>query len=91
MPQMVRSQCRVGEPKAYGLKIWPILQDLPQLRGLYKDDWQTFIANAGAIQAFGVNDRTTAEFVSGALGQKTVGTESENFSERSKSESISLR
>ena len=79
-----------GLMRGYGLKIWPILQDLPQLKGLYKDDWQTFIANAGAIQAFGVNDRTTAEFVSGALGQKTVGTESENFSDRSKSESISL-
>lgn len=53
----------------YGLKLWPILQNLTQLRELYPRNWQTFFANAGAVQIFGVNDRETAAEVSALLGK----------------------
>lgn len=58
-----------GALAGYGLKLWPILQNLTQLRELYPQNWQTFFANAGAVQIFGVNDRTTAEEVTATLGQ----------------------
>lgn len=53
----------------YGLKLWPILQNLTQLQELYPRNWQTFFANAGAVQIFGVNDRETAAHVSAQLGK----------------------
>ena len=65
----------MGLMRGYGLKLWPILQDLPQLKGRYPSLWQSFIANAGAIQVFGVNDKETADYFSHLLGQTTVDVE----------------
>lgn len=58
-----------GALAGYGLKLWPILQNLSQLRQLYPNNWQTFLANAGAVQIFGVNDRETAGEIVAQLGQ----------------------
>lgn len=58
-----------GLLSGYGLKLWPILQNLSQLRELYPENWQTFFANAGAVQIFGVNDRGTAQEIVSTLGQ----------------------
>lgn len=79
-----------GLMRGYRLKMWPILQDLPQLQGLYRDDWQTFIANAGVIQAFGINDRATAEYISKQLGQETVDTGSKTYTDHGTTESASV-
>jgi type IV secretion system protein VirD4 len=53
----------------YEVTIWPILQSLIQLKGLYGDNWETFIANTAIRQYFAVNDNFSAEYVSGALGE----------------------
>jgi type IV secretory pathway TraG/TraD family ATPase VirD4 len=58
-----------GALAGYGLKLWPILQNLSQLAELYPKNWHTFFANAGAVQVFGVNDRRTAEELVAVLGQ----------------------
>lgn len=58
-----------GLLRSYGLRLWPILQNLSQLRELYPQNWQTFFANAGAVQIFGVNDRATAQEIVATLGQ----------------------
>lgn len=79
-----------GLMRGYRLKLWPILQDLPQLQGLYRDDWQTFIANAGAIQVFGTNDRATADYFSKQVGTETVDTASATYTPNGKSESTGL-
>jgi type IV secretion system protein VirD4 len=56
----------------FGLKIWTILQDLPQLQRHYPDSWETFLNNAGVIQAFGNTDSTTLKHLSDALGERVV-------------------
>lgn len=56
----------------YGIRVWTFLQDLTQLKGLYPRDWETFVANADVIQAFGVTDQTTAEYLSKMVGRTTV-------------------
>jgi type IV secretion system protein VirD4 len=63
----------MGLLRGYGVKLWPILQDLPQLQATYPK-WQSFVANAGAVQFFGVNDKATAEYASSLMGQTTVRT-----------------
>jgi len=61
-----------GQIAGYGVKLWPILQDLGQLKALYKDRWETFMGNAGILQFFGNNDLTTLEWISKRLGVTTI-------------------
>lgn len=56
-----------GYAAGFGIKLWAILQDIQQLKALYPRSWQTFLANAGAIQVFGVSDHDTTSYVSKAL------------------------
>lgn len=62
----------MGLMAGYGMRLWPFLQDLSQLKATYGEAAQTFFANAGAIQWFGVNDIETAKQVSETIGQTTV-------------------
>jgi type IV secretion system protein VirD4 len=61
-----------GLVRGYGVQLWPILQDLNQLKELYKERWETFVANAGIVQSFAPNDLTTAEWMSRRAGETTV-------------------
>lgn len=61
----------MGLMAGYGVQLWPILQDLSQLKALYGDRANTFMANSGVIQAFGVNDYETAKWLSLTIGQET--------------------
>jgi type IV secretion system protein VirD4 len=61
-----------GQIAGLGCKLWPVLQDLGQLKALYKDRWETFMGNAGVLQFFGNSDLTTLEWISKRLGQTTV-------------------
>ncbi|MEI9990191.1 MAG: type IV secretory system conjugative DNA transfer family protein [Rhizomicrobium sp.] len=54
----------LGLVRGYGVQVWPILQDLTQLKALYKERWETFVANAGIVQGFAPNDLTTAGWMS---------------------------
>jgi type IV secretion system protein VirD4 len=58
-----------GYAAGFGVKLWAVLQDLQQLQALYPDSWQTFLANAGAMQVFGVSDQATMSYISKALGE----------------------
>lgn len=61
-----------------GLKILAVLQDLSQLQTHYPKNWETFIANAAAIQVFGLADETTLEYVSKRLGETPTLSRSTN-------------
>jgi type IV secretion system protein VirD4 len=61
-----------GQIAGYGVKLWHVLQDLGQLKALYKERWETFMGNAGILQFFGNNDLTTLEWVSKRLGTTTL-------------------
>tara|TARA_Y100000815_G_scaffold158425_2_gene143853 strand:+ start:1883 stop:3541 length:1659 start_codon:yes stop_codon:yes gene_type:complete len=62
----------MGLMAGYGIQLWPILQDVHQLRALYDRRAGTFLSNAGVLQIFGVNDHDSAKLVSDLLGQETV-------------------
>ena len=55
-----------------GLQLWPILQDLTQLRAAYGQAAGTFLANAGVVQASAPADLETAQWLSRSLGKATV-------------------
>ena len=62
----------MGLMAGYGIQLWPIVQDIHQLRALYGQRAGTFLSNAGVLQVFGVNDQQSAQLVSDLLGQETV-------------------
>ena len=69
----------MGLMAGYGLQLWPILQDMSQLRDLYGERAGTFIANAGVQQVFGVNDFETAKWLSQMIGQETTGFQTDSY------------
>ena len=58
-----------GLLSGYGLKLWPVIQNLGQLKHLYPNNWEAFVANAGAVQCFGVNDNTTSNYLISRMGK----------------------
>lgn len=65
-----------GQIAGLGCKLWPIVQDLGQLKALYSDRWETFLGNAGVLQFFGNSDLTTLEWISKRIGDTIVTTQS---------------
>jgi len=70
----------VGKIAGYGVQLWPFVQDLNQLKSLYKDRWETFVAAAGVVQWFAPQDQFSQTYLSKRLGQKTVVTRSTSTS-----------
>ena len=69
---MRQIEAAAGLMAGFNVKLWSILQDLSQLKSLYKDSWETFIGNAGVVQAFGNTDATTLEYISRAMGNLQI-------------------
>ena len=51
-----------------------ILQNISQLKALFKDDWEGIIGNADAFVYLGGNEQSTHKYVSELLGKETINT-----------------
>jgi type IV secretory pathway TraG/TraD family ATPase VirD4 len=80
----------VAQIAGYGVKLFFVLQSLEQLKAVYKDNWETFLANAGLKVFFNLEDHFSREYVSKLIGEteqiREVRTASDSVSE---SESVS--
>lgn len=65
-------EAAAGQIASFGVKLWPIIQDLTQLQRDYKAAWETFMGNAGLLTFFGNTDLTTAEHIAKRLGDTEV-------------------
>ncbi|MGV7222890.1 MAG: type IV secretory system conjugative DNA transfer family protein [Nitrospinales bacterium] len=70
---------QAGQIRGFHCRLHIILQDLGQLKSLYKDRWETFLANSGILQFFGNNDLTTLQYIEDRLGKTAVRTARENL------------
>jgi Type IV secretory system Conjugative DNA transfer len=61
-----------GLMAGYGVKLWPIIQNIGQVQELYPENWETFLGNAGQWMVFAVNDQTTAGYLSDRLGKRII-------------------
>ncbi|WGJ13267.1 type IV secretory system conjugative DNA transfer family protein [Methylocapsa sp. D3K7] len=61
-----------GLMAGYGVKLWPIIQNIGQLQELYPQNWETFLGNSGQWMVFAVNDQTTAKYLSERLGRRIL-------------------
>lgn len=55
-----------------GVKMMFVVQSLAQLKDVYKDNWESFISNAGAKLFFGNDDHFTRDYVSKLIGECEV-------------------
>jgi type IV secretion system protein VirD4 len=69
-----------GLMAGFGMQLWGIAQDASQLKRIYGDGWETFIANSGVLQYFGSRDDRTSSYFSKLCG---VGTAIKNSMSRS--------
>ncbi|MDI9319061.1 MAG: type IV secretory system conjugative DNA transfer family protein [Phycisphaerales bacterium] len=53
----------------YEVTIWCILQSLIQLRDVYGNNWESFIANSSVRHFFNVSDNFSADYISHAMGK----------------------
>lgn len=58
--------------RKYRVWLWPIIQNLGQLKDLYGNNWQTFMSNAGLKMFMGAADLETAQYISEICGDATI-------------------
>jgi type IV secretory pathway TraG/TraD family ATPase VirD4 len=80
----------VAQIAGYGMKLYFVLQSLEQLKAVYKDNWETFLANSGLKVFFNLEDNFSREYVSKLIGETEVMREVRSESDStSESESLS--
>jgi len=63
----------LGQGRKYGIRLWPVLQNMGQLRDIYgPQNSNTFIANSGCVVSFCAGDGDTAEWMSAFSGEQGV-------------------
>lgn len=61
-----------GLMAGYSVQLWGIAQNVSQLKTIYGDNFETFIANAGVVSYFGSKDKMSADYFSDLCGVTTV-------------------
>lgn len=56
----------------YGLQLWPIVQNVGQLKSNYGDGWESLLESAALRQFFRPDGLTTAEHISKLCGKRAV-------------------
>ena len=62
----------VAKMAGYGLKMFFVLQTLEQLKSVYPDRWETFLANCGIKIFFSLGDQFSREHVSKLMGETEI-------------------
>ena len=56
----------------HGVTLWTFVQNLTQLKNLYPNNWEVFVANSAAVTVSNVNDVFTAEYFGKRAGQRQI-------------------
>lgn len=79
---MAQIEDAAGQIAGFGVKLFIVIQDLSQLKTLYRDRWETFVGNAGVVQCFGNSEATTTHWISNKLGDALVPVNQSQFRSR---------
>jgi type IV secretory pathway TraG/TraD family ATPase VirD4 len=71
----------VAQAAGFGVKFFFILQNLPQLKREYDDNWESFVSNSGLKVFFQIDDHFTRDYLSHLLGEREVRRESRSGSQ----------
>lgn len=83
--RMESIESAAGQIAGFGVKLWPIVQDLTQLQRDYREAWETFMGNAGLLTFWGNVDLTTCKHIAERLGDLEVIRTVENINRSSQS------
>ncbi|WP_052341659.1 type IV secretory system conjugative DNA transfer family protein [Salinarimonas rosea] len=75
MKRMDRIATGLATLRKFRVWLWPIIQDVNQLKQIYSDQWQSFLSNASFKQWLAASDLETAKQISDLCGAGTVATE----------------
>jgi type IV secretory pathway TraG/TraD family ATPase VirD4 len=56
----------------YKVRIWSIFQDIPQIKAIYKEGWETLLSNSGIVEFLQPNDPITCEHISKWAGDGSI-------------------
>jgi type IV secretion system protein VirD4 len=68
----------IGQVAGLGLRLHCILQDLGQLKAIYGDRFESFLANSGVLNFFGNTDAFTSQWISDYLGKTAIRVAEQN-------------
>jgi type IV secretory pathway TraG/TraD family ATPase VirD4 len=87
--RMTAIENAVAQIAGFGVELFFVLQSLEQLKYIYKDNWETFLSNAGLKIFFSVEDHFTRDYVSKLMGETEIIRELRSSNEgRSESDSF---
>lgn len=85
---------KLATMRQYGISCTIILQNLAQIKTMYKDDWESLVGNCDSFLFLGGQEYSTLEYISKLLGKTTIKAKSRgrSFSKtNSSSENLSLQ
>jgi len=62
----------ISTVRTRNISISVVIQNLAQLKSIYKDSWETILGNCASLLFLGGSDQTTLEYISRALGKQTI-------------------
>lgn len=63
---------KLATMRQYGISCTIILQNLAQIKTMYKDDWESIVGNCDSFLFLGGQEYSTLEYISKLLGKKTI-------------------
>ena len=72
LQRMEAVETAAAQAAGFGVKFFFVLQNLPQLREIYSDGWETFIGNSGLRLFFQIDDNFTRAYLAQQLGEHEV-------------------
>lgn len=69
---------KISTCRKYNISTTIVLQSIAQIKTLYKDDYETIIANCDTSICLGTNEQTTADYFSKKLGKATITSRSKS-------------
>jgi type IV secretion system protein VirD4 len=62
----------LGAYAGFGIHVWSIFQTLGQIKNIYGDNWENFIANCSVRHFFNISDNFSADYLSSMFGQTSI-------------------
>jgi type IV secretion system protein VirD4 len=76
----------IARGRSAGALIFPILQNIGQLKNTYKNEWQDFMENASVQIFFTGNGKETADYITHRAGTMTMSVYSKSIAEKHEGE-----
>lgn len=79
---------KLATMRKYGISCSVVLQNLAQIKTMYKDDWESIVGNCDSFLFLGGQEYSTLEYISKSLGKTTITVKNRTMS-KGKSSSAS--